>query len=123
MGRGSLGRTVPADLRGGNRLQDRPIGDLHALASYSATWRRSIPIQVAVRVSVDTDGMTARVEELLDRHLARPDSHTVNPDGPKFACQWGLCKTLQPYGLPIARPGCHQADKSDISTISPILAM
>jgi aminoglycoside phosphotransferase (APT) family kinase protein len=45
--------------------------DLHALASYGDAWRQFIPIQVAGRALVDTDGMTARVEELLRTTLRR----------------------------------------------------
>jgi len=45
--------------------------DLHALAAYGDAWMRFIPIQVDGRAPVDTDGMTARVEELLAATLRR----------------------------------------------------
>jgi aminoglycoside phosphotransferase (APT) family kinase protein len=48
-----------------------PWWDLHALASYSDYWQRFIPIQVDGRAPVDTDGMTARVEEVLAATLQR----------------------------------------------------
>lgn len=48
-----------------------PWWDLHALMSYGDAWRRFIPIQVDSRAPVDTDGMTARVEELLNATLRR----------------------------------------------------
>ncbi len=48
-----------------------PWWDLHALASYNDSWPRFIPIQVAGRASVDTAGMTARVEDLLAATLSR----------------------------------------------------
>jgi aminoglycoside phosphotransferase (APT) family kinase protein len=48
-----------------------PWWDLHAIASYGDAWPRFIPVQVAGRAPVDTDGMTARVEDLLEAILRR----------------------------------------------------
>lgn len=48
-----------------------PWWDLHALASYGDAWRRFIPRQVGGRASVDIDGMTARVEEVMRGTLRR----------------------------------------------------
>jgi hypothetical protein len=48
-----------------------PWWDLHSLVSYADAWRQFIPIQVGGRVPVDTDGMTARVEDLLESALRR----------------------------------------------------
>jgi aminoglycoside phosphotransferase (APT) family kinase protein len=57
------------EARTGHRTD--PWWDLHALASYDDKWRRFIPIQADGSISVDTDGMTARVEELLQGALRR----------------------------------------------------
>jgi hypothetical protein len=48
-----------------------PRWDLHALASYGDAWRRFTPLQVAGRATVDIDGMTAGVEELMRGTLRR----------------------------------------------------
>ncbi|MGY6499867.1 MAG: phosphotransferase family protein [Acidimicrobiales bacterium] len=48
-----------------------PRWDLQELVGYGDGWRRSIPVQVAGRTPLDVAGMTARVEELLGRVLAR----------------------------------------------------
>lgn len=48
-----------------------PWWDLHAIVSYGDDWPRFIPVQVAGRAPVDTNGMTARVEELLETTLRR----------------------------------------------------
>jgi aminoglycoside phosphotransferase (APT) family kinase protein len=48
-----------------------PWWDLHAIASYGDGWPEFIPVQVAGRVPVDTAGMTARIEELLEGTLRR----------------------------------------------------
>ena len=48
-----------------------PWWDLYAVTAYSDAWRRVITLQVADRAPVDTAGMTARVEELLDATLGR----------------------------------------------------
>lgn len=48
-----------------------PWWELHAFASYGDSWPRFIPVQVGGRVAVDTEGMTARVEELLESALRR----------------------------------------------------
>jgi hypothetical protein len=48
-----------------------PWWDLYALTAYSDEWRRFIPVQIAGRASVDTAGMTSRVEDLLEATLGR----------------------------------------------------
>jgi aminoglycoside phosphotransferase (APT) family kinase protein len=48
-----------------------PWWDLHALAAYSDHWQQFIPIQVDGRAPVDTERMTARVEEVLAATLQR----------------------------------------------------
>lgn len=48
-----------------------PWWDLYALTAYSDEWRRFIPVQVADRTRVDTEGMTSRVEDLLEATLSR----------------------------------------------------
>jgi aminoglycoside phosphotransferase (APT) family kinase protein len=48
-----------------------PWWDIRQLLSYDDTWREFIPVQVAGRARVDVRGMTARVEELLAKSLAR----------------------------------------------------
>lgn len=48
-----------------------PWWDLYAVTGYSDQWRGFIPVQVAGRAPVDVDGMTGRVEELLDTILRR----------------------------------------------------
>lgn len=48
-----------------------PWWELHAIASYGDDWPAFIPVQVAGRASVDTAGMTARVEQLIDSTLHR----------------------------------------------------
>jgi aminoglycoside phosphotransferase (APT) family kinase protein len=52
------------------RLID-PWWDLYAATAYSDEWRSFIPVQVAGRASVDVDGMTARVERLLETIMRR----------------------------------------------------
>jgi aminoglycoside phosphotransferase (APT) family kinase protein len=48
-----------------------PWWDLLALAVYGDAWQRFIPTQAGGRVPVDTDGMTARVEDLIESVLRR----------------------------------------------------
>lgn len=48
-----------------------PWWDLHRLAGYSPHWQQFIPVQVAGRVSVDTAGMTGRVEQAMASALSR----------------------------------------------------
>ncbi len=48
-----------------------PWWDVLALLSYDAGWREFIPIQVDGRAPVDSAGMTARLEEVLERALRR----------------------------------------------------
>jgi aminoglycoside phosphotransferase (APT) family kinase protein len=48
-----------------------PWWDLYTLTAYCDEWRQFIPLQVAGRAPVDTEGMTSRVEDLLEATLAR----------------------------------------------------
>jgi Phosphotransferase enzyme family len=48
-----------------------PWWDLYAITAYNDGWRRVITVQVAGRTHVDTAGMTARVEDLLEATLRR----------------------------------------------------
>jgi aminoglycoside phosphotransferase (APT) family kinase protein len=48
-----------------------PWWDLRALAGYDQGWKHFIPIQVAGRTTVDTEGMDERVEGLIERILTR----------------------------------------------------
>jgi aminoglycoside phosphotransferase (APT) family kinase protein len=48
-----------------------PWWDLHAIASYDDGWPKFVPIQVAGRTTVDTAGMTARVEDLIEATIRR----------------------------------------------------
>jgi aminoglycoside phosphotransferase (APT) family kinase protein len=48
-----------------------PRWDLSELLDYSPDWQRFIPIQVAGRRPIDTAGMTARVEALIESVLKR----------------------------------------------------
>jgi aminoglycoside phosphotransferase (APT) family kinase protein len=57
------------EMEAGRRVD--PWWDLAELLEYSPEWQAFIPIQVAGRVPVDTQGMTERVEELISLTLAR----------------------------------------------------
>jgi aminoglycoside phosphotransferase (APT) family kinase protein len=48
-----------------------PWWDLHALLSYGSDWKRFLPLQVDSRAPFDVDGMTRRLEDVLDRALRR----------------------------------------------------
>lgn len=48
-----------------------PWWDLYAITGYSDGWPRVIAAQVAGRARVDTTGMTARVEDLIQKTLGR----------------------------------------------------
>ncbi|HUB41300.1 MAG TPA: aminoglycoside phosphotransferase family protein [Streptosporangiaceae bacterium] len=48
-----------------------PWWDLYAVTAYSDEWRGFIPLMVAGRAPVDVDGMTSRVEDLLEATLGR----------------------------------------------------
>jgi aminoglycoside phosphotransferase (APT) family kinase protein len=48
-----------------------PVWDLSELVAYSPDWEQFIPIQVAGRIAVDSAGMTARVEALIESALKR----------------------------------------------------
>jgi aminoglycoside phosphotransferase len=48
-----------------------PWWDIHAIWSFNTVWQEFIPLQVAGRITVDLDGMPARVDELLAAALKR----------------------------------------------------
>ena len=48
-----------------------PWWDAHALLAYRPGWQQFLPLQVGGRAPVDARGMTARIEDLLDRTLRR----------------------------------------------------
>jgi aminoglycoside phosphotransferase (APT) family kinase protein len=48
-----------------------PWWDLYTVTAYSDEWRSEIPAMVAGRVPVDVDGMTGKVEQLLDTIMRR----------------------------------------------------
>jgi aminoglycoside phosphotransferase (APT) family kinase protein len=48
-----------------------PWWDIHALLSYSPSWKDSLPIQIDGRASLDAGGMTGRMEQVLERALRR----------------------------------------------------
>jgi hypothetical protein len=48
-----------------------PWWGLHALLSFGPDWKNFLPMQIDGRAPVDVDGMTRRVEELLERTLRR----------------------------------------------------
>ena len=43
--------------------------DVHALLSYGPSWKQFLPIQIDGRAPLDADGMTSRMEEVLERSL------------------------------------------------------
>src|SRR5262245_44540903 len=45
--------------------------DVQALLSYGASWKQFLPIQIDGRAPLDVDGMTGRMEEVLERSLRR----------------------------------------------------
>ena len=45
--------------------------DIHALLSYGSSWKDFLPIQIDGRAPLDVDGMTRRMEDVLDRSLRR----------------------------------------------------
>jgi aminoglycoside phosphotransferase (APT) family kinase protein len=46
-----------------------PWWDLQALMSYGSDWKRFVPLQVDGRAPLDLDGMTRRLEDVLERVL------------------------------------------------------
>lgn len=48
-----------------------PWWDLQALLSYGPDWKRFLPLQVDGRAPLDVDGMTRRIEDVLERTLRR----------------------------------------------------
>jgi aminoglycoside phosphotransferase (APT) family kinase protein len=45
--------------------------DIHALLSYGPAWKQFLPIQIDGRAPLDVDGMTGRMEEVLEAALHR----------------------------------------------------
>jgi aminoglycoside phosphotransferase (APT) family kinase protein len=45
--------------------------DVHALLSYGPSWKQFLPIQIDGRAPLDVDGMTGRMEVVLERALRR----------------------------------------------------
>jgi len=45
--------------------------DVHALLSYGPGWKHFLPIQIDGRAPLDIEGMTARMEQVLERALRR----------------------------------------------------
>ena len=48
-----------------------PWWDVHALLSYNQHWKVFLPIQIDGRAPLDVDGMTSRIEDVLERALRR----------------------------------------------------
>jgi hypothetical protein len=48
-----------------------PWWDVHSLLSYSPDWKSFLPLQIDGRAPLDVDGMTGRVEDILERTLRR----------------------------------------------------
>ena len=48
-----------------------PWWDIHALLSFGPQWKRFLPFQIDGRAPLDIDGMTSRVEDVLERALRR----------------------------------------------------
>ncbi len=45
--------------------------DVHALLSYGPSWKQFLPSQIGGRAPLDVEGMTGRMEEVLERALRR----------------------------------------------------
>ena len=48
-----------------------PYWDVHALLSYGPEWKHFLPLQINGRAPLDVDGMTRRMEDVLERSLRR----------------------------------------------------
>jgi len=48
-----------------------PQWDVHSLLSFGPDWKRFLPIQIDGRAPLDVDGMTSRMEDVLERALRR----------------------------------------------------
>ena len=48
-----------------------PWWDIHALLSYGPSWKEFLPIQIDGRAPLDIEGMTGRMEEVLEHALRR----------------------------------------------------
>ena len=48
-----------------------PWWDMHSLLSFGPEWKRFLPIQIDGRAPLDVDGMTSRMEDVLERTLRR----------------------------------------------------
>jgi aminoglycoside phosphotransferase (APT) family kinase protein len=52
-------------------LRVDPWWDVHALLSYGLSWKEFLPIQIDGRAPFDADGMSGRMENVLERALRR----------------------------------------------------
>jgi aminoglycoside phosphotransferase (APT) family kinase protein len=57
------------EIESGHRVD--PWWDIHALLSYGPSWKTFLPIQIDGRAPLDVEGMTVRMEEVLERALRR----------------------------------------------------
>ena len=48
-----------------------PWWDVHSLLSFGPFWKDFLPIQIDGHAPLDVDGMTGRMEEVLERVLRR----------------------------------------------------
>ena len=48
-----------------------PYWDVHALLSYGPDWKHFLPLQINGRAPLEVDGMTRRMEDVLERSLRR----------------------------------------------------
>jgi aminoglycoside phosphotransferase (APT) family kinase protein len=48
-----------------------PWWDVHALLSFGPDWKSFLPVQIDGRAPLDVDGMTSRMEDVLERSLRR----------------------------------------------------
>ena len=48
-----------------------PQWDVHSLLTFGPDWKRFLPIQIDGRAPLDVDGMTSRMEDVLERTLRR----------------------------------------------------
>jgi aminoglycoside phosphotransferase (APT) family kinase protein len=52
-------------------LKVDPWWDVHSLLSYGPSWKEFLPYQIDGRAPFDTDGMTGRMDDVLERALRR----------------------------------------------------
>jgi hypothetical protein len=53
-----------------DRMASR-LWDVHALLSCGPSWKQFLPVQIDGRAPLEVDGMTRRMEEVLNRSLRR----------------------------------------------------